>query len=255
MGVDIAISARDIAADRKPPLPDSAYASLETIHFQLSGDGGLSSLPPLFAPDAGRAESRQIASTRDPVVQKLTRALEAAESSGDAFATLYADALRLAVVTRIISIHGRLPAARRPESEESAEEASKPRRPKSGLVKWRLKRVMAFIDEHLGETVTLADMAAAAGLSRMHFAAQFRIATGIRAHEYLLKRRIERAQRLLRDTKEPLAQIALSVGFQTQSHFTTVFRRFVDDTPYQWRCANAAPARDCAVQREENRAA
>ena len=43
---------------------------------------------------------------------------------------------------------------------------------------------------------------------------------------------------LLLETRDPLVEIALAVGFQTQAHFTTVFRRFVGDTPYQWRCAN-----------------
>lgn len=115
----------------------------------------------------------------------------------------------------------------------------KPARASSGLVAWRLKRVLAFMEEHYWEPVTLADMARVAGLSRMHFAAQFKVATGLRPHEFLLKRRIEQAQDLLRNTREPLVQIALAVGFQTQAHFTTVFRRFVGDTPYQWRCANA----------------
>lgn len=74
----------------------------------------------------------------------------------------------------------------------------------------------------------------------MHFAAQFRVATGMRPHEYLLRQRIERAQKMLVETRDSLVEIALGVGFQTQAHFTTVFRRFVGDTPYQWRCANRA---------------
>jgi AraC-like DNA-binding protein len=114
-----------------------------------------------------------------------------------------------------------------------------PRRPGCGLPKWRLNRVAAYIEANIEETVTLAGMAAAAGLSRMHFASQFRVATGVRPHEYLLRRRIERAQAMMLETRDPLIQIALGVGFQTQAHFTTVFRRFVGDTPYQWRCANS----------------
>jgi AraC-like DNA-binding protein len=73
----------------------------------------------------------------------------------------------------------------------------------------------------------------------MHFAAQFRAATGFRPHEYLLRRRIQRAEELLRLSTMTLVDIALTVGFQTQAHFTTVFKRFVGDTPYQWRNANA----------------
>jgi AraC-like DNA-binding protein len=68
----------------------------------------------------------------------------------------------------------------------------------------------------------------------MHFAAQFRAATGLRPHEYLLRRRIERAQELLRREPISLSDVALSVGFQTQAHFTTVFKRFVGRTPHRW---------------------
>lgn len=163
------------------------------------------------------------AGSADPLVLQLSSALVAAERSADDFAVLYADALRQAVAARIESLRAR--------------DAPAPvgRGVPSGLVKWRLKRVRDFVDAELHRPVTLADMAGAAGLSRMHFAAQFRVATGLRAHEYLLRCRIERAQWLLRQTREPLAQIALIVGFQTQAHFTTVFGRFVGDTPHRWR--------------------
>jgi AraC-like DNA-binding protein len=69
----------------------------------------------------------------------------------------------------------------------------------------------------------------------MHFAAQFRAATGLRPHDYVVRRRIEKAQELLRDGSIPLAQVALGVGFQTQAHFTTVFRDQVHETPGRWR--------------------
>jgi AraC family transcriptional regulator len=60
-------------------------------------------------------------------------------------------------------------------------------------------------------------------------------ATGTRPHDYVLRRRIERAQDLLRNSETGLVDIALGVGFQSQSHFTTVFKRFVGETPHRWR--------------------
>jgi AraC family transcriptional regulator len=104
-----------------------------------------------------------------------------------------------------------------------------------GLAKWRLVRVMAYMDANIGEPMTLTHLAAAAGLSRMCFARQFRAATGIRPHEYVLRKRIERAQRMLTETPDSLVRIALGVGFQTQAHFTTVFKRIVGNTPRRWR--------------------
>lgn len=99
----------------------------------------------------------------------------------------------------------------------------------------RLVRVLAYIDGHIGEPITLANLAATAGLSRMYFARQFRAATGIRPHQYVLRRRVERAQQFLTATSHPVVDVALSVGFQTQAHFTTVFKKIVGNTPRHWR--------------------
>ena len=116
-------------------------------------------------------------------------------------------------------------------------DASRPLAP-IGLTKWRLKRVLTYIDEHICESITLATLAQVAGLSRMYFAAQFRAATGCRPHECVLRKRIERAQQLLLETSEPLVSIALTVGFQSQAHFSTVFKRFAGISPNRWRAAN-----------------
>lgn len=244
MGVVVAISAPNAASP--------AAEANDTIRLEVEEEG-FRRCADLFA------GGHEASDGSDPVVRRLSRALEAAEHDGREFGGLYADALRLAIVTRLLSTPapvdgetGCPPAAEtrlghspfgRLDPAPVEEPATPSRRPKSGLPKWRFKRVAAYIDENLGESITLADMAQAAGLSRMHFAAQFRIATGVRPHEFLLRRRIERAQEMLLETRDPLVEIALAVGFQTQAHFTTVFRRFVGDTPYQWRCANCEAAR------------
>jgi len=103
------------------------------------------------------------------------------------------------------------------------------------LPAWRLRRVEALVREKLGEALTLNDMAAAAGLSPMHFAAQFRRTTGMRPHHYLLMQRIEHAKMLLGNARHSILDVALSVGFQTQAHFTSVFRRMEQTTPSHWR--------------------
>jgi AraC family transcriptional regulator len=109
------------------------------------------------------------------------------------------------------------------------------------LQKWRLKRVVEYVENHLSEKIALSDLAAIAGLSRMHFASQFRKATGLRPHEFLLRRRIQRAEELLRNTTMPIVEIPLTVGFQTTAHLTTVFKRFTGCTPGRWRAINKMP--------------
>jgi len=215
----------------------------EIIYWKVADRAAASRVRPLFVSDAPH-ESRRLATMKDPLILRLSQALEVADRSDDGFAGVYADALRLAIVTRIVHIHER--SAAPPVGSPTPEARGNPPRRGGGLIKWRLKRVTDFIDAHLGKRLTLTEMAAAAGLSRMHFAAQFRGATGLRAHEYLLKRRVDRAKALLLETREPVAQIALVVGFQTQAHFTTVFKRFVGETPHQWRCAEGAAGVGCA---------
>ena len=110
-----------------------------------------------------------------------------------------------------------------------------PQRTIGPLPKWRLQRVQEYIDTHLDSSLSLSDLATVVGLSRMHFAAQFRAATGYRPHEYVQSRRIESAKAILSNTDMPIAEVALSVGFNAQSHFTTVFKRLTGDAPARWR--------------------
>lgn len=106
-----------------------------------------------------------------------------------------------------------------------------------GLPRWRLHRVIAYIESHIADAISLADMAEAAQLSPMHFAAQFRVSTGTNPHRYLLSCRIQKAKALLAQSPCSLIDVALSVGFRTQAHFTTVFKKIEGTTPSQWRRA------------------
>jgi AraC family transcriptional regulator len=103
------------------------------------------------------------------------------------------------------------------------------------LSKWRLRRVYEFVDANLENRISLKMLACAAGVSRMYFAAQFRAATGMRPHSYVSRRRMEHAKTLLATPGSSIVDIAFSVGFQTQSHFTTVFKRLEGVTPHRWR--------------------
>jgi AraC-like DNA-binding protein len=99
-------------------------------------------------------------------------------------------------------------------------------------------RLEEYVKAHFDRCISLPDLAKVAGLSRMHFAAQLRAATGYRPREYLLHQRIEHAKSLLSKTETPLAEVALAVGFCTQAHFSTVFKRITSETPARWRCAS-----------------
>ena len=161
--------------------------------------------------------------SRDLVIEQLARVLIEAEDVGLKLFQLQVDGVGLAIAARLLGVRHTKQLNR---SKVSA------------LAKWRLKRAVDFIEANLDQAITLTDLAQSAGLTRMHFAAQFRAATGIRPHDFILKRRIDRAQDLLVKTDMAVVEVALEVGFQTQAHFTTVFRRLVGSTPYRWKQAN-----------------
>ena len=150
---------------------------------------------------------------RDPLAELLGRTLVEGGKAADG---LYAESVGQTLVMHIARLE-------------------LPRPTVNALPKWRLKRVQEYVHAHLDESISLADLAQVAGLSRMHFAAQFRAATGYRPHDYLLYQRIESAKAMLSGTNMPLAEIALNVGFQAQAHFSTVFKRLTGETPARWR--------------------
>jgi len=103
------------------------------------------------------------------------------------------------------------------------------------LSAWRLSRVRRYAESRLDRRMSLEELADVAGFSRAHFAATFKAATSMSAHEFLLRMRIQAAARLLIGTDLALVEIALQTGFQNQPHFTTVFKRITAVTPRKWR--------------------
>jgi len=103
------------------------------------------------------------------------------------------------------------------------------------LSAWRLGRVRRYAESHLDQRMSLEELADVAGFSRAHFAATFKAATSMSAHEFLLRMRIQAAARLLICTDLALVEIALQTGFQNQPHFTTVFKKITALTPRKWR--------------------
>ena len=100
-----------------------------------------------------------------------------------------------------------------------------------GLSPGAKRRVLEYMDAHFNEQLTLESLARVAGLSAHHFARAFRQSTGEPPHQYLLRRRIERATEMLKQPELPLSEIALAVGFSDHSHFARHFRRLVGMSP------------------------
>jgi len=109
-----------------------------------------------------------------------------------------------------------------------------------------LLRAKDLADARYFEPLDVDDMARAAGLSKAHFAREFRRAFGEPPHAYLMTRRLERAAALLRTTDRSVADICLSVGWQSIGSFTTSFTRTYGRSPTAYR-AQHPPAAAYAV--------
>lgn len=99
----------------------------------------------------------------------------------------------------------------------------------------KLSRCFEFIESALEQTIRLHDLANALEMPSSRFLTRFKATTGQTPHQYLLSRRIARAQELLTASNMPLVEIAYACGFASQSHMTDVFRQKLGVTPGRYR--------------------
>ena len=157
----------------------------------------------------------------DATITKLMPLLYEWDQGGAPFVPSFVDGISLAVAARLTQID-----SLRGGTANFHREA---------LAGFRLRRVMDYVGHNLHRPIYLAELANVAGLSRMRFASQFRVATGFTPHEYILRQKIERAQDVLLRTSESIIGVALSLGFRSQTHFSTVFKKYVGGSPARWR--------------------
>jgi AraC family transcriptional regulator len=158
---------------------------------------------------------------KDPHIAAVLMALHADAKDGHPAGVLYGETLATALavyLTRRLSV---------------TQIKSSP--PRDGLAGYRLRRVLDYIDENVSGDLRLAALASAAGMSPHHFAELFRKSVGESPHQFVMRRRVERAKRALRGSEASLAQIALNAGFVDQSHFSKVFRKLAGVSPRKWR--------------------
>ncbi len=98
-----------------------------------------------------------------------------------------------------------------------------------------LRRITAYVDAHVSETIELDDLVRQTGCSRCYFARTFRAFMGFTPMRFVKLRRIEAAKRMMRESDACLSDVAADCGFASQSHLTTTFKKEVGSTPSAWR--------------------
>ncbi len=167
----------------------------------------------------GRIDFEPRWSIDDPVLERLAR-LVLREITG-----AFGDDLLLPVLSRAVAV-----TVTRTFAGPGAKlaEAGK-------LAACRIGRVLDYIDAHLGDRLSLDEIADIACLSPFHFARCFKYTTGRGLHQFVIRRRIQRAKELIARSAMPLAEIAVSVGFDSQAALTSRFTREVGISPGAYR--------------------
>ncbi|MGY5803154.1 helix-turn-helix domain-containing protein [Rhizobium hainanense] len=154
---------------------------------------------------------------RDSRIESIAWAIKAEIESPIPSDKTYAEALGLALAIRLVEGNGKAPVDVIPTG--------------ASLTKRHQRHLADFIEAHIDQSLSLADLAATVGLSVSHLKPLFRATFGMPVHHYILTRRVERARLLILSTEMPLAEIALASGFAHQSHMTHWMRRLLGLTP------------------------
>jgi AraC family transcriptional regulator len=157
----------------------------------------------------------------DSVVRSVGMALLAELESNGLSSHLYAESLANVLAIQLLRNYTASPIQWSPRT--------------GGLSGRKLLEVKRFIEENYTQELSLEQLAQVAGISRFHFAREFKKMTGASPHQYLLKLRIQHAKALLQNSEVPLIEVGLQSGFSHQSHFTRLFRRFTGTTPQSYR--------------------
>jgi AraC family transcriptional regulator len=193
-----------------------AVSHVYLTHERVMNSAGLLS-------DGGRIDLMNRLGFEDPVSARILEVLSDADVLTDPGARLLVDGAVDLLCLQLLRRHNRaaalpiVPGAR------------------GGLAAWQVRRVTDYMLQHLDQPIGLEDLAAQARLSRYHFCTAFRITTGRTPHAWLTEQRMARARSLLSDPDLTVSQVALAVGYATQSAFAASFRKVVGLTPTQFR--------------------
>ncbi|HIC80090.1 MAG TPA: AraC family transcriptional regulator [Kiloniellaceae bacterium] len=173
---------------------------------------------PGFNGDFGRLHAQPF---RDVFLEQLCMSLWRESEAGNPNGNLFVEGVLVSMIAILSSLADR----------QSATEGG----PASPMPLRTLQEIDSFIEANLSKTLSNTDLSNLARLPQLRFARAFKAATGRTPHQYVLARRISRAQELLAAGDMPIVEIAYACGFASQSHMTDVFRQKLGVTPGRYR--------------------
>lgn len=171
--------------------------------------------------DPERIELADRFQLRDPQLEHIGWALKADIDTGCTGGRLFRESLGVALATRLLQRHNThsLPM----------------RSPRGGLTQAKLKHLVAHIEDNLDSDLSLNELSSVVGMSVSHLKTLFRRSTGVSVHQYVLRRRVERAKLLLQQEDLSITQVAFATGFAHQSHLARHMRKILGATPASLR--------------------
>jgi len=173
------------------------------------GDGASAEIVPRFA-------------ILDPLLEQLAIAILAALRDQTSEDALYIETMAQMIAVHLARAHS---AKSRPQRVTSSD----------GLSRQRIRRVLEYIEAHIGDDLSLEAMAAEVELSPFYLSRVFKAELGQSPHQYVLSRRVELAKALLRNSDQTIAEVAFAAGFSSQSHLSNWFTRTVGVSPAVYR--------------------
>jgi AraC family transcriptional regulator len=157
----------------------------------------------------------------DPVTSRLLLSAADALEGSAALDSLFRHQLTDLLATRLLAAHAGSPATFQPVM--------------GGLSPKVLCRAIERLRSDSHADVSLAALAADAGLSRFHFCRAFKESTGLSPHAWLRQHRLEQAMNMLRDTDASVVSVAAALGYSSQTAFAAAFRKLTGEAPSDWR--------------------
>ena len=198
---------------------------IRTLHLRLSMDLVARTTEELAGHEPTRLSLVERSGFQDPLLAQigfaLWRELEQRSPAGKLYAHTAAQMLAIHLLRHYTSVGAAI--------EE----------PSRGLTHQQMKRVLDVVQDQLSQDLSVEALARQIGFSPYHFARLFRQTTGESPHQFVLRQRIKRAQRLLAEGGMPLAHVAVESGFADQSHLTRAFKRQLGLTPRAYRRARS----------------
>ncbi|HEX4585073.1 MAG TPA: AraC family transcriptional regulator [Burkholderiaceae bacterium] len=212
-----------------PAEEESSWESVgphEMVHFYLSARCLSALAAEIFEVDGGRVQLQEAGFHVDPTIARWAMMFRDRLQEFDPVAELELNAAAHLLGVHLLRRYSNLADRPIPYADQKNP---------AGLSPMQMQRVREYIRANLARDLDLAELARQARLSPHYFSMRFKHSLGVSPHRYVLGERICEAKQRLATRRMSISEVALSLGFSDQSHFSQTFRKFTGTTPKRFQ--------------------